>query len=113
MATELNLVVDQGSTFTTTITAKDGKDVMDLTGLTPRSQMRKAYYTDTYIDIACEIVGDPTEGIIKLTVPPSATLGIRAGRYVYDVEVANATNDYVKRVVEGVVTITPQVTKVS
>lgn len=112
MATQVNLVVDQGTSFITIVPIKneDGS-AFDLTGLSARSQMRKSYYTKTSIDITAEIEGDPLDGNIKLSIPPSVSEGIRAGRYVYDVEVHDASGDYVKRVMQGIVTVSPQVTK--
>lgn len=112
MAVQINFVVDQGTSFSAIATIKneDGS-LFNLTGLTPYSQMRKSYYTKTAIEITAEVYGDPVNGDIKLSMPPSVTDGIRAGRYVYDVEVHDATGDYVKRVLQGIITVTPQVTK--
>lgn len=112
MAVQINFVVDQGTTFEAiaTIQNEDGS-IFNLTGLTAYSQMRKSYYTNTAIEISAEIDGDPIEGNIKLSMLPSVTNNIRAGRYVYDVEVHDATGDYVKRVLQGIITVSPQVTK--
>jgi hypothetical protein len=38
------------------------------------------------------------------------TSSITAGRYVYDLEVTD-TNNVISRLVEGIVTVTPQVTR--
>ena len=74
--------------------------------------MRKSYYTNTSTDITAVVDGDPTEGNIKLSLLPAVSNTLRAGRYVYDVEVHDATGDYVKRVLQGIITIDPQVTKI-
>lgn len=112
MSVQINFVVDQGTTFsaTATIQNEDGS-IFDLTGLTAHSQMRKSYYTKTSIEITANVDGDPVDGNIKLTLLPNITNNIRAGRYVYDVEVHDVTGDYVKRVLQGIITVTPQVTK--
>lgn len=112
MAISINFVLDQGTTFEAiaTIENEDGS-IFDLTGLTPYCQMRKSYYTNTAVNITAEIHGDPTNGEVKLSLLPSETDSIRAGRYVYDVEVHDATGDYVKRVLQGIITVYPQVTR--
>lgn len=112
MASQVNFVIDQGTTFEAiaTIDQEDGS-VFDLNGLTPYSQMRKSYYTKTAINIQASVYGDPVNGDIKLFLLPEETDSIKAGRYVYDVEVHNEDGTYVKRVMQGIITVTPQVTK--
>ena len=114
MAVQINFMVDQGSKFTGVVSViDDDGSSFNLTGYTPFSQMRKSYYTNTSIDIECEVEGDPVNGEIRLTITPSVTNGIRAGRYVYDVEVHGADVDDVKRIAEGIITVSPQVTRVN
>ena len=112
MATQVNFVVDQGTAFSAIaeIENEDGS-IFDLTDLTPYSQMRKSYYTNTYIDIDVAVEGLASNGELKLSLSPVASSAIRAGRYVYDVEVHDVSGDYVKRVLQGIITISPQVTK--
>jgi len=112
MAVQINFVIDQGTAFgaVATIQNEDGS-IFDLTGLTPYSQMRKSYYTTSGFDITAEVDGPPTEGNIKLSLLPVESNAIKAGRYVYDVEVHDGTGDYVKRVLQGIITVSPQVTK--
>lgn len=113
MAKQVNILVDQGATFTkiVDVTNEDGTP-FDLTGFSASSQMRKSYFTNTSHEITAEVEGDPTNGQVKLTLLPSVTNSIRAGRYVYDLEVHNDSDpDVVIRVIEGIVTLTPQVTR--
>ncbi len=113
MATVIHFVVDQGSTFKgiADIKNEDGSN-FDLTDYVPYAQMRRSYYTTQKIDISVSVVGDPKDGAIELFLPPSVTNGIRPGRYVYDVEVHNPSDpDDVKRVLQGIITVDPQVTK--
>ena len=111
MANQLNLVVDQGATFTKVVDVTDDDGTpFDLTGFSASSQMRKSYFTNTSYEITAEVHGDPTDGQLKLTLLPCVTNTIRAGRYVYDLEV-HSDSDEVLRVIEGIVTLTPQVTR--
>lgn len=109
MAVKANLVVDQGSDFQRTVTLKnvDGT-VFDLSGYTGYSQMRKSHASNTAIDFSVSISGAGT-GQLTLTLTNSQTANIAAGRYVFDIEVEKDSAR--KRVLEGIVTVTPGVTR--
>jgi hypothetical protein len=113
MAIAINFVMDQGTLFEAyaTIENEDGS-LFDLTGLTPYCQMRKSYYTSSGHDINAEVDGDPLNGVVKLTLLPADSNLVKAGRYVYDVEVHNGDGTYVKRVLQGIITVNPQVTRI-
>ena len=113
MATIINFTVDAGTSFEGIVTIQNEDDtIFDLTGLVPYSQMRISYYTSKFTEIAAEVYGDPTNGQIRLSMIPSVTGNVKPSRYVYDVEVHNPLDvDYVKRVLEGIITVYPQVTR--
>lgn len=108
MAGIQNLVVDQGTSFEITInvTLDDGSE-KDLTDYTVSSQIRKSYYTNTYTDFTTAKV-DLT-GEITLSLTPTQTSALKAGRYVYDVEISS--DEETVRIIEGIVTVTPEVTR--
>jgi hypothetical protein len=108
MAGITNIVIDQGTTFDLTInvTADDGSPT-DLTDYTISSQIRKSYYTNTYTELTTSKVN--LTGEITLSLTPTQTSALKAGRYVYDVEMASSEETV--RVVEGIVTVTPEVTR--
>jgi hypothetical protein len=109
METKTNLVIDQGATFTTDITLKDDNgDPMVLIGYTANSQMRR-WYTSTNTSATFTTSINTTSAVITLSLTSNQTSNIEAGRYVYDCEIANGT--IVSRIAEGIVTVTPQVTK--
>ena len=109
MALKANLVIDQGTDFSTTIdvTTEDGT-IVDLTGYTGAAQMRK-HYTST-VAYAFTVTTGGTAGTVTLSMNSATTANIAAGRYVYDCELTDTANT-VSRLVEGIVTITPQVTR--
>lgn len=110
MATVSNLAIDQGTTFSVTITVTDDTgSVRDLTNYTARSQMRKSYYTTANTAFTAGIAS-PTDGTITLDLTATQTSALKAGRYVYDVELVSNTAT-VERIVEGIVTIYPEVTR--
>jgi len=109
MASISNLTIDQGTTFNATISVVDDTGTAkNLTGFTGRAQLKRSYYTNTNTAFTVTI-DNPTEGEIDLSLTDTQTSALKAGRYVYDVEIV--TTNYVERVVEGIITVYPEVTK--
>ena len=109
MAVTSNLVIDQGANFTVTINYSDDNGVPNnLSGYTARAQMRKSYYSANSINFTSTFT-DAANGEIMLTMTPAVTANIKAGRYVYDLTVSSNIN--VLRIVEGIVTVLPGVTR--
>jgi hypothetical protein len=111
MATISNLYVDAGSTYSNIITvAGSTGSPLNLTGYTVASQMRKSYQSSTYYSFVATIY-IATQGKIRLQLTDEQSESIPPGRYIYDVEITSSTGA-TTRVVEGIVTVTPQITKV-
>jgi len=109
MGTKVNLVVDQGATFETTINLTDDNgDLVDLTGYTGAGQIRKHYTSSNAVNITVTLGG--VDGTVTLGLSANTTANLVSGRYVYDVEVYDPSN-VVSRIFEGIVTVTPQVTR--
>lgn len=109
MAIKANIVIDQGSTFQTSINVTDDNDnVVNLTGYSANAQMRKHYTSSNSFSFTTSI--SPTLGIVTLSMTANTTNSITPGRYMYDCELTD-TNGAVTRLVEGVVTVTPGVTR--
>lgn len=109
MATKANLVIDQGSTFSAELNLTDENgDVLSLSGYTANSQIRK-WYTSTNAAATFATSINVESGQITLTLTANQTGSLSAGRYVYDVELTVGSE--VSRIVEGIVTVTPQVTR--
>jgi len=108
MATVQNLVIDQGTTFSFTFSIQnaDGTD-KDLSDYSVASQIRKSYYTNTKVDVTTDTI--PLEGEVTISLTAEETSNIKAGRYVYDVEINSSFETL--RVLEGIVTVTPEVTR--
>jgi hypothetical protein len=109
MATKANLVIDQGSTFSTELTLNDEYgDPLNLAGYTANSQIRK-WYTSVNATATFSTSVNTVSGTVSLSLTANQTSSITSGRYVYDVEISNGSS--VSRIVEGIVTVTPQVTR--
>lgn len=108
MATKANLVIDQGSTFSTDLSLTDENgDALQLSGYSANSQLRKWYTSTNAVSFSTSINVD--SGVISLSLSDTQTSSLTAGRYVYDVEISDGLT--VSRVVEGIITVTPNVTR--
>lgn len=108
MAVKANITIDQGSSFETTLDVTDDNgDPINLTGYTGAAQMRKHYTSSNAYSFVVSI--NPSAGVVTLTMSANATANIVSGRYVYDCELTSGST--VSRVLEGIVTVTPQVTR--
>jgi hypothetical protein len=111
MSTKANLVIDQGTTFAAELNLTDENgDALNLNGFTANSQMRK-WYTSSNVAATFTTNIDLENGIISLSLNAATTSSLTAGRYVYDVEITDTLTNDISRVVEGIITVTPNVTK--
>lgn len=109
MATVRNIYIDQGSTFTLSLNVSDQYgDIKDLSDYTVAGQIRKSYYSTTAVDFSAE-ASLPLEGEITISLTSEQTNNLKAGRYVYDVEIASELETV--RVIEGIVVVNPGVTR--
>lgn len=110
MAAFSELVIEQGATFTTTVNVADiNGDAINLYAYTADSQMRKSYYATNAFTINSAVTGT-SNGEITLSMSAANTSNLNAGRYVYDLKITSPES-IVTRVVEGIVTVLPSVTR--
>lgn len=110
MATKANLTMDQGATFSSTVTLTDtDENAIDLTGYTGAAQMRKSYTSSTYTAFNVTVGG--ANGTITLALSANSTANVAPGRYLYDVELTETTSNTISRVFEGIVTVNPNITR--
>jgi len=108
MSIKLNLVIDQGSTYSNAILVKDSSNsAINLSTYTVAGQIRKHYTSSNSTSFTA--TGNST-GYVNISLTSNSTTSLSSGRYVYDVEITSNTG-IVTRVVEGIATLTPQVTR--
>ena len=108
MATVTNIVIDQGTTFSLEMNlTNDDLSAKDLTEYTCTSQMRKSY--DASTSTAFTVAKVDATGKITISLTAVQTAALKAGRYVYDINIESSTETL--RVLEGIVTVTPEVTR--
>ena len=67
--------------------------------------------TRTRVTLTTQINSDPTTGIITISLTADQTKTLEApARYVYDVEITKTSDSTVTRVIEGIITVSPDVT---
>ena len=110
MASISNIFIDQGATFTTTVTVTDANgDAVNLSGYSVAAQIRKTFLSSTSTAFTASI-SNASAGEITISLTDSQTTSLDAGRYVYDVLIT-ASGGTKTRVVEGQVTVNPSVTR--
>ena len=121
MAISINYDLDQGTDFSFIATRKDsdGVAVAITGGATAYCQMRKFYTSTTAVTFNTSITGATGEIVVSLGA--TGTSGVKAGVYFYDVELhitplsptgAAVSSTKVQRIVQGMITVYPEVTKI-
>lgn len=109
MAIKGNIVIDQGSDYELKVNVENINNVSaNLVGYTATAQMRKYHTSSRYYTFNTEV--DAANGIVTLAMTANTTTKITPGRYLYDCEL-KSEDGVVTRLIEGIVTITPQITK--
>lgn len=108
------LFLEQGATFITSIILDDvAGEAFNLVNYTASSQMRKSYYSSNAAATFSVSTGNGTTGTITMSLDSANTANIYPGRYLFDVYVTSTSLDSRIRVLEGIVNVTPQVTKLN
>jgi hypothetical protein len=109
MAMKANLIIDQGSDFIQDIEVTHANNALvNLSGYTGAAHLRKSYTADTYKAFA---VSTTANGIVQIRMNSSNTDSLSPGQYVWDCELTQTNTSIITRIVEGIVTVTPSVTR--
>jgi hypothetical protein len=109
MAVKSNLTVDQGTDFSVTIDVVTANSApINLSGYTGNAQFRKHYSSLTYYPISVTV--RQVDGTVTLAISKAISANVVPGRYVYDCILTSNTN-ISSRIVEGILTISPGVTR--
>ena len=109
MAIKANLIIDQGATYATKLNITDANGpAVDLTGYSAAAQIRKHYTSSNSTPFTVTLTA--ATGAVVLSLSSNSTANLVAGRYVYDVELIDGAGR-ISRIIEGTVTISPNVTR--
>ena len=105
-----NLYIEQGTTYSTSITLDDVyNNAYNLVGYSANSQIRKSYYSANATAFFSTTIGT-SNGTVTLSLSASTSANIAPGRYVYDTKIIDSSNN-VTRILEGIVEIAPSVSR--
>ena len=111
MAAITDIFVDQGTDFTLQLSVVDtAGSAKDLTGATITAQARKGYTSSSATASFTTAITNAVGGICTISLTATTTAGIKAGRYMYDVNVVDNSSTTI-RAVEGMMTIRPEVSR--
>ena len=114
MAEYVELYIDQGTSFETTITINDDATELaqNLTGYTVTSQLRRSLLSvNASASFVCAVSNAAT-GEISITMPAANTANLKEGRYFFDVKLINTLADNsATRLLEGVIVVSPSITR--
>jgi hypothetical protein len=117
-----NTTVERGSTFQLTVTYKDASSaVVNLTGWTFRMQVRESQSAST--TVLTSEGGSPTisidetnkaTGVLIFSVTPTNTTAISPSTLTtayYDIEIQKTSTGEVRRILQGKLNISPEITR--
>tara|TARA_R100001086_G_scaffold192605_1_gene109860 strand:- start:758 stop:1093 length:336 start_codon:yes stop_codon:yes gene_type:complete len=111
MSGKLDITVEQGATFTRTITIKDSSNAaINITGSSFAGQIRKRHQSSTKQADFDFTITNASGGIVIATITAANTGSMEPGDFVYDIEWTQSDSS-VTRLLEGTATVTPQVTR--
>ena len=111
MAIKSNISVDQGANFIYSVNLIDTDgNPFDIAGYYGNAQIRRSFTSTSYVTMNVAITANV--GMITLSMNSTTTAGLTASRYVYDLQLTNNTSPFVvSRIMEGIVTVNPEVTR--
>lgn len=117
MAQYEDFTVNQGTDFTIQLELVDKNSAKkNLAGFSASAQLRKTYASSdsSATTFGASIPSPASSGVLNLTLTNAQTKLLKAGRYVYDVEISStdsASNTLVERILEGQINVSPSVTR--
>lgn len=89
---------------------ENNSTIVDLTNYTGRGYIRKSHGSSGYTPFFVDIDSGLEQGELKISLTSAQTLALSPGQHVYDIELlTNSNPPIVKRVLEGVISVTPSV----
>jgi len=116
MAQYEDLMIDQGTDVAIELDLldKDG-DRKNLAGYSVAAKMKRTYNSDSDNTTTFSgLITDASKGQITLSLTNTQTDALKAGRYVYDVEISyvdSDSNTIIERILEGNIHVSPSVTR--
>jgi hypothetical protein len=115
MAQYEDITIDQGTDFAIELHLADKNGATkDLTNHLVNAKIKKTYNSDSADTHDFDTVITALDGVVTLSLNNTVTDTLKAGRYVYDVELSFNDSDgnaVIERILEGKAFVTPSVTR--
>lgn len=113
MAEYVELYIDQGSDFSTTITINDDNTNLpqNLYGYVVTSSLRRSLVSANASGYLICSVYDSANGEILATMSAANTANLRPGPYFFDIKTYDSLSSTTSRLIEGTLFVTPSITK--
>ena len=111
-ANNIILYMDQGASFSVNVSVSNAATAnteIDLSNYSARAKFRKHYSSSNSYSLSTAI--NIENRIITLTMNAASTANVVDGRYLYDVELYSANTGFVFRTTEGLLVVTPEITR--
>lgn len=112
MAEYVELYIDQGANFSTTIAISDEQTNVpgNLSNIVVTGQIRKSLLSvNAYSSFVCTVT-NAANGEIAISMDSANSANMKPGNYFYDIRLAGANNS-ISRLIEGVLFVSPGITR--
>jgi len=113
MAEYVELYIDQGSDFSTTVNLNDDNTNLpqNVYGYVVTSSLRRSLLSpNTSANLTCTVY-DASNGEFLITMTAGQTANLRSGSYLFDVKVRDTLSSTTSRLIEGVIFVAPSITR--
>ena len=113
MTEYVELYIDQGTDFNTSITIQDDLTNLgqNVAGYLVKGQLKRSLLSvNASANLDC-YVSNASNGEITISMDSSNTSNLRPGTYFYDIKVTDTINGGTSRLIEGVIFVTPSITR--
>lgn len=114
MSEYVEFYIDQGTDFSTYINLNDDDTnlAQNLSGYIITGKLRRSLVSPNVAEtFYCE-VSDPANGEISISMAAANTANLKPGNYFYDIKVVDTnTSNATSRLIEGIIIVTPAISK--
>lgn len=113
MAEYVELYIDQGSDFSTSINLNDDNTNLpqNVSGYIVTSSLRRSLLSpNVSANLTCSVY-DAANGEFLISMSAVQTANLRPGSYFFDVKATDTQSNFTNRLIEGVIFVTPSISR--
>ena len=101
MTIHKNLIVDRGHSFSYVVVANRGNKPINLNNYSVLCVAREGFYHDYFKTFFNTKIVDPENGIVRISLDPSDTIGIKVPKLVYTLSIKNNNTGKIEVIMQG------------